>query len=120
MSDLSSASNITTEGISRNVSNGSILFYIDVNSQKSMTSNETCLTIAKADLIISEGLSFNLAQKPTFKKILELARNVSRPYITTKRNLIYKDLLGVIHEKNMKRNLEMIKKKERIFGLLFL
>ena len=85
-----------------------------------MTSNKTCLTIAIADLIVSEGLSFNIAQKPTSEKILELARNVSKPYIHPKIKLIYKDLLGVIHKQNMKRNLEMIKKKEQIFGLLFL
>ena len=95
-------------------------FCIYVNYQKSMTSNKTCLTIYIADIIISEGLSFNLAQKPTFEKILELARNVSKPYIPPNRNLIYKDLLGVIHKQNMKSNLEMIKKKEQIFGLLFL
>ena len=85
-----------------------------------MTSNETCLTIAIADLIIYEGLSFNLAQKPTSEKILDLERNVSKPYIPPNRKLIYKELLGVIHEQNMKRNLEMIKNKEQIFGLLFL
>ena len=41
------------------------------NTQKMMTSNETHLTVAIADLVISEGLSFNLSQKPRFKKVLE-------------------------------------------------
>ena len=45
-------------------------FMGDKNTQKMMTSNETCLTVAIADLIISEGLSFNLSQKPRFKKVL--------------------------------------------------
>ena len=38
---------------------------------KMMTYNETRLIVAIADLIISEGLSFNLSQKPRFKKVLE-------------------------------------------------
>ena len=48
-------------------------FMGDNNIQKMMTSNETRLTVAIADLIISEGLSFNLSQKAIFKKVLELA-----------------------------------------------
>ena len=36
----------------------SILFMGDNNTQKMMTSNETRLTVAIIDLIISEGLSF--------------------------------------------------------------
>ena len=41
---------------------GSIFFMGYNNTQKMMTSNETRLTVAIADLIISEGLSFNLSQ----------------------------------------------------------
>ena len=52
----------------------------DHNKQIMMTSNETRLTIAIADLIISEVLSFNLAQKPRFKDVLNLAKNVSKVY----------------------------------------
>ena len=48
------------------------------NTHKMMTSNETRLTVAISDLIISEGLSCNLSQKPRFKKVLELARTVSK------------------------------------------
>ena len=58
MSLFSSASNITTGSNSRNVSNGSLIFVIDVSSQESITSNETRLTISIADIIVSEGLSF--------------------------------------------------------------
>ena len=63
-----------------------------------MTSNETYLTVAIADLIISEGSSFNLAQKPRFKNLLDLARNVSKIYQPPNRKLIYKDLLDVTHD----------------------
>ena len=66
---------------------GSIYFMGDNNTQKMMTSNETRLTVAIADLIISEGLSFNLAQKHRFKKVLELARTVSKCYQLPKKSL---------------------------------
>ena len=80
---------------------GSMFFMRDNNTQKMMTSNETRLTVAIADLIISEGLSFNLSQKPRFNKVLELARTVSKCYHPPNRNLISKDLLDVIHDQNM-------------------
>ena len=80
----------------------------DNNTQKMMTSNETGLTVAIADLIISEGLSFNLSQKPRFNKVLELARTVSKCYQPPNRNLISKDILDVIHDQNMEKNLSLI------------
>ena len=40
---------------------GSIFLLGVYNTHRIVTSNETCLTVAIADLIISEGLSFNLA-----------------------------------------------------------
>ena len=92
----------------------------DKNAQRIMTSNETRLTVAIADLIISEELSFNLSQKPRFKKVLELARTVSKCYQPPNINLISKDLLEVIHDQNIKRNLSLIEKESEIFGLLFL
>ena len=46
----------------------------DNNTQKMMTYNETHLTVAIADIIISKGLSFNISQKPRFKKVLDLAK----------------------------------------------
>ena len=98
MSAFSSASNITTGSNSRSVSNGSLVFGIAGNYQKPITSNETYLTIDIADIIISEVLSFNISQKPRFKKLLELARNLSKTYIPPNRKLISKVLLGVIHE----------------------
>ena len=51
-------------------------FMGDNNTQKTMTYNETRLTIAITDINISEGLSFNLYQKPRFKKVLDLSRTV--------------------------------------------
>ena len=75
-----------------------------------MTSNETRLTFSIADLIISEGLSFNLSQKTRFNKVLELARTVSKCYQPINRKLISKDILDVIHDQNMERNLSLIKK----------
>ena len=62
ISGLSSASNLSSESTSRSFSNGSLIFGIDGNSQKLITSNDTRLTIAISDLIISEGLPFNLDQ----------------------------------------------------------
>ena len=85
-----------------------------------MTSNETRLTVAITDIIISEDLSFNLSNKPRFKKVLELARTVSTCYQPPNRNLISKDILDVVHDQNMERNLSLIKKESDIFGLLFL
>ena len=92
----------------------------DNNTEKMMTSNETRLTVAISDLIVSEGLSFNISQKPRFKKVLELARTVSKFQQPPNRELISKDLLDLIHDQNMERNLSLIKKESDIFGLLFL
>ena len=52
----------------------------DHNTQKIMTSNETRLTVAIYDLIISEGLSLNLAENPRIKKVLDLTTNMSKCY----------------------------------------
>ena len=69
----------------------------DNKTQKMMNSNDTRLTVAIYDLIISEGLSFNLSQKPRFKKVLDLVRTVSKCYQPPNRKLISKDILDVIH-----------------------
>ena len=62
----------------------------DNNTQKMMTSNETRLTVAIADIIISEGLYFNPAQKHRFKKLLDLARIASKNYQPLNRKMILK------------------------------
>ena len=59
---FSFVSNVRTESNSRSVLNCSLIFGIDGNSQESINSNDTCLTITIADIIIYEGLSFNLSQ----------------------------------------------------------
>ena len=81
----------------------------DNNTQKMMTSNETHLTVAITDLIIPEGISLNISQKHMFKKIIDLARTVSKCYQPPNRELISKDLLGVIHNQNTESNLSLIK-----------
>ena len=98
----------------------SIFLMGDHNTQKIITYNETRLTVAITDLIISEGLYFNLAQKPTFKKVLDLARIFSKGYQPPNRKLTSKDILDVIHYQIMERNLILIKKESNIFGLLFM
>ena len=62
MSGLFYESNITTESNPRSFPNGSLVFGIDENDQKMVTSNETCLIITIAGLIIPEAPSFNLYQ----------------------------------------------------------
>ena len=70
--------------------------------------NDIRITIVISDLIISEGIYFNLSQKPRLDKVLELSRNISKTYITPNRNLISKELLDAILEHNTKRNLAII------------
>ena len=81
-----------------------------LTQQLLMTYKETRLTVAIDDLIIYEGLSFNLSQKPRFKKVFDLSRTVSKCYQPANRKLIYRNLLDVIHDQNMERNLSLIKK----------
>ena len=92
----------------------------DNNTQKTMNYNETRLTFAIADLIIYEGLSFNLYNKTRFKKVLDLAITVSKSYQPPSKKLTSKDILDVINDQNMERNLSLIKKEYDIFGLLFI
>ena len=73
---------------------GSIFSMGDNNTQKMMTFNETRLTVEISDLIISEGLSFNISQKPRFKKVLELARTVSKCYQSSKQKAFIKGYFG--------------------------
>ena len=73
-----------------------------------MISNEIRLTVVIANLIIYEGLSFNLSQKPWSKKALDLAINVSKFYRPPNIKLISKDLLDVIHDKNIESNLSLV------------
>ena len=90
------------------------------NTHKMITSNETLITVAIADPIISEGLSFNLAPKTRFKKVLDLEINVSKGYQNSNIKLISKDIMDLIHDQNMESNLNLIKKDSDIFGFSFL
>ena len=83
---------------------------MDSNSQKPINSNKTRLNVTVHDIIISEGMFFNIDRKPIFRKVLYLARNVFKSYIPLNTNLVPKELLDVIHEQNMKSNLTMLKK----------
>ena len=91
----------------------------DNKTQKMMTSNETHLILAIADLVISEGLSFNTNQKPRFNKLLALARTLSKIYQPLTRKLIYKEFLVVVYDQNMESNFNLIKKESDIFRFLF-
>ena len=52
----------------------------DHNTQKIMTSNDTHLTVAITDLMMSEGLLLNIAQKYMYKKVIDLEINLSKYY----------------------------------------
>ena len=51
--------------------------------------------------------------------MIELARTVSKFYQPPNRNLISKDLLDVIHDHNMERNLSLIEKESDILDCYF-
>ena len=91
----------------------------DNNTPKMMTSNDTRLTVAITDLIIYEGLSINLSQKPNHNKVLDLTRTVSKSYQPPNRKFISKDILDVIHDQNMESNFSLIEKESDIFGFYF-
>ena len=59
-------------------------------------------------LIISEGIYFNLDQKPWFRKVLDLARNLSKGYQYKNRKIISNDITDRIHDQNIERNLSLI------------
>ena len=82
----------------------------DHNTQKTMNSNETRLTVTIYDIIISEGLSLNIAQKYRFKKVIDLEITVSKCYQPPNRKLTSKDILDIIHDQNMERNLIWLRK----------
>ena len=76
---------------------GPLVFFGGNNYHKIMSSNETFIIMSISDLIISEGLSFNLAQKPNFNKESYLARNASKGENHPNIKLISKNLLDIIH-----------------------
>ena len=80
LSSFSTTSNIATEIIAISNSNGSLIFVIDGKSHKSISSNETHITVSIADLIIYEGYSLSSFSKPGSKKVVYMARNISNTY----------------------------------------
>ena len=62
-SSFSTSCNTSPESSKTTNQKGSIIFMGDIKTQNMMTSNETRLTVAISDIIISEGLSFNISQK---------------------------------------------------------
>ena len=60
----------------------------DHNTHKIMASNETRLTVALSYLVIYEGLSFNVAQKPSFGTVIDLETNLSKGYQPPNRKLV--------------------------------
>ena len=111
-SDASSFSTICSTSFDINLihTQNSLIFFIgNHNTQKTMTSNDTQLTVAISGLIIPEGISFNLAQNPWFKKVLDLERNFPKGCQPPNRNIISKDILGVIRDQSMERKLSLIK-----------
>ena len=81
--------------------------------------NEKRLTVAIVDLIISEGLTFNLAIKSLFKKLLNLKINVSKGSWPPNRKLISKDNMDVIHDYIIERKFRL-NWKESDFLVLFI
>ena len=77
MSIFSSASNINTEINSRIVSNGSLIFGIDGNSQRSISYNKTRLTIDIYDIIILDGL-WEILKELSYKLIITAMTIVRR------------------------------------------
>ena len=67
---------ISANSKSMNNQQGSMLFFCDNNAQKMIYSNDTFLTVPIEDNIISEVISFNLAQKPRLHKVLDLKKNI--------------------------------------------
>ena len=78
ISYFSTSCSISSDSNQINHQKGSIFLIGDNNTHKTMSSNETHLTVAIANTIISEGISFNLDQKPRFKEGIDLERKLSK------------------------------------------
>ena len=65
------------------------------NLPKLINHNQAHLTVEIADLIVYEGLSFNIYRKHKFMKVLELERFFKMLH-SSKQNMISKHLLDII------------------------
>ena len=97
----------------------SIFLMGDYNKYKMMTSNYTRLTVVISDIIISEGLSFNIHQKPMFKKVLYLEKMCQR-LSTSKQNYYIQGYHGCNSLSEHGKEIEFDKKTSDVFELLFL
>ena len=62
-------------------------------SWETIISNKTRLTVAITDLIISEGISLKISQKPRLKKMFDLEITASKSYQPPNRNIVSKVFL---------------------------
>ena len=113
ISGISSFSRISiTSYVSNKINHQKVsIFFGDKNSQE-ISSHESHLTIEIYGIIISKGFTFNISQKTRFKKVLDLAINVSNGCQSLKK---IKNILNLIHDQNIQRKLVMIKKEADIF-----
>ena len=92
----------------------------DNNTQQMMTYNETRLTVSITDLIISEGFSFNISEKPRFKNMLYLEITMSKIYQPSNIKAYIQGYFGCNSWSEHGKELDFDKKESAIFGLLFL
>ncbi|KAL7475228.1 hypothetical protein ACHAW6_001153 [Cyclotella cf. meneghiniana] len=89
--------------VKRKKSSGSIQTTIDTALENSIQSdirhsNNSCLTMAIADCIHSDGLPFRFGESPRFHKILRLARTFGTDYTPPNRNHVAGRLLNLNYE----------------------
>ena len=92
----------------------------DHNTQKIITSNETHLIVKIYDLVISEGLYFNLSQKHRFKKVIDLAINAQKVVNLQTEQLYPRIFCMQLMIITWKVNLILIKIESDISVLLFI
>ena len=119
-SSFCTSSNKSVNSKSTNSDKNSLKFFTYIYFQNILSSSETHLSVVISNLIIYEILSFYIAQTPSFSKVLDLVRNVSKCYNPPNSKIVSKDLLDVIHDQNTKRKLTMIKKRQMYLDFYFL
>lgn len=78
------------------------------------------LTMAIADFVHANGLSFSIVEKPRFEKMLSLARFVGGNYKLPSRKAVSGELLDLNYRKYLERNKEELMKEADVFGLSFM
>ncbi len=77
------------------------------------------LTMAIADLIHSHGLPFSLASDAKFRKVLQLAKNVTSKYEPPGRNQVATDLLDLNYNTYVAKNMALLTKDSEVYGISF-